>query len=852
MRYLRSRPPTRRGDRSHRRWLGAFLFLILILPAVARPDGDAPLLKDALEAIARTGVRLIYSSEIVPPDLRTRRPLQGGTVAEQLRSLLAPLNLEAQPLPGGYVIVAGRRAFAALNLTVLTVGEPPGEPVFGAVVSIPRVARRARTDRLGRVALTDLPPATYDVEIRADGFRNATQTIRIDSVDGNPPLDIRLERERTALDQIIVETSRYDVAATSGIPVARDALAGDPVTSNDVARALQLLPGSAVAGYTARTHVRGGRDDETLFRYDGLTLNDPYHLEAVQSLFSAIDPATVESVTSWTGIAPIQFGGRIGAVVDIEPRRIISPTLEITASQQAAGVLLGAPFADGRGSVFAAARFGNAASPVGWIDQELGRPSFNDLVVRATWAFGPSTNLAAGIIGIDDRRAAFAAGDARARELSGRELYSWLRLTHVFAGNVRSETLVSTQDSHDYLRGHVHQAEMAVGFLKEHDRQSTYTVREEVTISPAQRWSARIGAERTEANVNDQLASFVRFDSPFVPALQPRAFARQDTDVSVRAVTSAVYGGLRWQATDTTVADIGLRRDSRRFGSLASDSQWNLRVNVRQRVSDSTTLRLGWGQASQADVLDPTSVADGVVQPASARRLMQSNLSLEHLLRNGWLLRAEAYDKSEGSPLATYENAFSQFTLLPELGVDRQLVQTQRSRMRGLEVRLETDRSRPLSGCVSYAWSRAEDLIAGQWTPRSWDQPDAVQLGGLWQHGPWHVAGFLSWHSGWPYTPLLASSMTWSDRTADALALAPRNSARLPNFMSLDLRLSWEHRLGLGVFQAFVALYDVSDSNATCCRNYTVVSEQGGSYRLVETRVPWLTFTPIFGFRWTL
>ena len=822
-----------------------------LLSAQVRADAEGPLLADALAAIAANGVRLIYSSETVPPDARAAGPPRGTSTAERLHSLLAPLNLEARQLPsGGYVIVAvSRRAAATLTLAVTVDGESPPEAVAAALVLVPQARRRTRTDRLGRATLVDLAPGSYDVEVRAEGFRAARREVAVEP-SGLTTLAVALVREPTSVAQVIVETSRYDSTASVGVPISRDALQASPVTSNDTARALQVLPGTAVAGYTARTHIRGSRDDETLFRYDGLTLTDPYHLNDLQSLLSAIDPATVESVTSWTGVAPIEFGGRIGGVVDIEPRRMSAPAIDAQTSQRDASLLLGSPFADARGTVFAALRIGNALSPVGWIDQETGPPAFDDLVIRATWAIDAQTSLAAGILAIDDRRAAFSIGRSENARVSGQDLYSWVRLAHEFAPMLRSETLVSTEDSRDHIAGSANQPAMENGTLSRQDNHFSYTVREELKLSTSARWSTLLGAEHTATSVNNQLATVATFAPPFVPALQPSRERGVATNTSVNASNSAVYGAVRWQASDWTIADLGVRRDSRRFGAVPGDAQASARASLRQRLSDSTTLRLGWGQGSQADLYNLTRAADGTLQPAAPRRVTQSNLSLERWLGNGLSLRAEAYLKREQAPLQTYENVFSEFALVPELEVDYQAVLSQGARMRGVEFSVESDQSRPVSGWLTYAWSRAEDRIGGRWTPRSWDQPHAVQLGTRWQRGPWRAAGVLSWHSGWPYTPLRASSTQWVDPSTVTLVLAPRNSARLGNVLSLDLRVGWEHALWSGTLEAFLELYDATDSQAVCCRNYSVVSQPDGSSRLVEAPGVWLAFTPILGVRW--
>jgi carboxypeptidase family protein len=834
--------------------LGGALFvlaLLTLLPGASRAAGDGPLLKDALQAISGTGLRLIYSSETVPPDLRARHPPAGVTTEERLQSLLAPLGLEARPLPtGGYVIVAAvHRATVALSLEVLVDGETPAAPVPDAVVVIRHPAHRTTTDRLGQAAFTELVPADYDVEVRADGFRPLTRTVRLEATATTVPVEFRLVRKMDPDEEIVVETSRYEVGATLGLPVARESLAQSPVTSSDAVRSVQLLPGSAVAGYSARTHVRGSRDDETQFRYDGVTLNEPYHLGNLQGLFSAIDPAVVESVTSWTGVAPIQFNGRIGAVVDIEPRRVLRPMLDARTTERDVSLLIGTPFAGERGSVLVGGRLLNSLSPAGWLEQNVGSPYYADVVMRATWALGPRTQLVAGLLAINDHRDSFSAAETQRLDLSGRDRHAWFRLTHFLLPTVRSETVVSGEDSHAFMTGSVDRPAIEIGSLTKMQNRSGYAVREELAASLSPSWSARIGAERNAAASDAWLARSATYFAPFVPALQPVARVARDALMRRRGTSDSVYGGLRWQS-DRTTADLGARRDSRYVQSAVPDAAWNVRANLRQQVSDSTTLRLGWGQVSQAPIYGATLAPDGTYRLRAGRRLTQTNASLEHVLGERWLVRAEAYDKREGSPVHTHENVFSQFSLLPELEVDRQLVRAQSAHMRGIELTVESDRTRALNGWLSYAWSRAADTIGGYSVPRSWDQPHAMQAGAIWRHGPWHLSGVFAWHSGWPYTPLLASATSWRDSNAVTFALAPRNSARLENFTSLDLRLSWERWIAGGVLEASLEVHDATNSRTQCCREYAVTTEPDGTSRLVESQHNWLRFTPIIGVRW--
>lgn len=744
--------------------------------AQARAPVPGPLLTDELKAIARGGVRLIYSSQVVPPDLRTRGAPPSGTVAEKLRSLLAPLHLEARPLTGGgYVIVRTRRAPA-----------------------------RA-------------PPA---VPAGAD-----------------------------ALERIVVQTSRYQETASPGVRVGRTTLESSPETHGDALRALQAVPGTAVAGYTARTHVRGSRDDEVLYRYDGVTLDDPYHVDALYGLFSPIDPSAVDSVTAWTGVAPIEFGGEIGGVVDITPRRITATTVDLEASEQGVNGLAGTTFGHGRGEVFADLRSQNEYSPVGWIATKIAAPSFHDLIAHVRWAVDARTLLTAGFLGSIDQHKYFEAGGGQDLDTSGAQYYVWLRLAHEFSGGWRNLVLASVDNAHQAVSGDASQRGVLSGSVYGNTRHSLYAVREEAEGALARGVFLRLGMEETAVHVVDQNSGFVEFFPPFIPALQTTERISLDGNARADAATNALYANVRWRPRADTILDVGLRRDQRKVYGYSQDSQWNARFNLWRRLSAATALRVGWGQESQADLLYPIGTVDQTFPPP-VRRLTQTNLSIDHELAGGFAVRAEIYDKREASPLSVSTYAFSPFALVPELAVDQLTVTTRRARMDGFELSLASDRTRALSGSVSYVWSRAADLIGGQWTPRAWDQPQSLNIHALWRRGPWSVAGTVSWHSGWPYTPLLASSTTWTDPKSVTISLAPLNSARLGAYFSIDARLAWRHRLGGGLFEAYVNIYDLNDSQIACCTSYAVLRDASGTYNLTESRSPWLKLTPVAGFRW--
>jgi Carboxypeptidase regulatory-like domain len=819
--------------------------------------GDEPVsLRDILKSIARAGVPLIYSTETVPPELKAHMPPPERPLDERLKGLLTPFGLEARPLANGaYVIVHASRKLGQLAVTVTLERSGRIEPLLGASVSLIGADRHATSDASGHVEFADLIPGRYQVEAQYHGLRSAQGNVQLPA-GGGAQLEVRLASVPALFEEIRIEGTRVDAGAGLGRFVERDMLESNPTTSSDAARTLQLLPGAAVAGYTAKTHVRGSRDDETLFRYDGLALVDPYHLEALQSLNSALDPALIDTATTWTSAPPIQFGARIGAVVDLEPRAVMAPITDAEVSNRDINLTAGTPFAAAQGTVLASMRLSNESSPARWLETDSLKPTFHDYLLRTTWKLDPHARLAAGVFAIDDQLDTLtnerAPLDQRARLVS-HERYAWLRWWQALTDCLRSETLVSAERSSDQAFGRVMVPSIEAGYLARSDRHSAVTIREELTFQPAVDWSWLIGAERTEATVEEVLVSEETFQRPFAPGLQPLAPLSTNDAATIRAVARSWYSAVQWQRGGRSMVDLGLRRDDRQFSMLAApDAYWSASASVKQQLSGSTVLRLGWSRATQASVLELVHGADGAIRPSAARLLTQVDVGLDAALNSHWLLRTDVYRKRERSPFSASEDVFTPFALLPDIALGTVAVNSTGARMSGVEVQLKSDPLLPLSGWLSYARSRAEDRLSGQWVPRSWDQPNAVQIGARWWSGPWQVTELFSWHTGWPSTPLQASSTVWTDPRAVTVGLAARNSVRTASPGSLDIRISWEHSLGHGVAQVALEINDLTNSKTICCHSYRVVQRSDGSSQLLDTPGYWLGFAPKLSFRWRM
>jgi hypothetical protein len=102
-----------------------------------------------------------------------------------------------------------------------------------------------------------------------------------------------------------------------------DAIPG--IVESDPIRALQSLPGVAAASdISSGLYIRGGSPDQNLVLLDGVTVYNPTH---AFGLFSTFNNDAIDGLSLYKGAYPAEYGGRLGAVLDVENRQPDPPRL---------------------------------------------------------------------------------------------------------------------------------------------------------------------------------------------------------------------------------------------------------------------------------------------------------------------------------------------------------------------------------------------------------------------------------------------------------------------------------------------------------------------------------------------
>ena len=191
-------------------------------------------------------------------------------------------------------------------------------------------------------------------------------------------------------------------------------------------------------------------------------------------------------------------------------------------------------------------------------------------------------------------------------------------------------------------------------------------------------------------------------------------------------------------------------------------------------------------------------------------------------------------------------------TLWEEQPNDRVFVRPERGRAEGLELFLKSPPDGRLIWSGSYALSRVEEEVEGNWLPRPFDQRHAVNVQVAFRPTPdWTLAAGWIYHSPWPYTEV---EYTYTETVhGEPVAIASPgvlNQERMIPYKRIDLRVSRRFRLGRNDFLLYLDVFNVLNwENALDYEQYPRWTGSGWMPR--QELFPQLWIMPSLGVRWT-
>ena len=357
-------------------------------------------LASALVKLQESGLKIIFSTELVRPDMIVSEEPRASQRPEILDELLAPHGLQSSPGPSGALLVVKAPA-------------PKAAPGGKAGKKPPH---------------TPQEPEVLQVREHVD-------------VRAGDPL------------------SRQDLPA-DWKTVGRNLLLSSPEHTADPLLPVSRAAGVATTDGSGGLNVRGGSSRETKIVLDGLELYDPYHLKDRGGPISILDAQNVEEVGLLSGGFPAEYGGHMSAVVEMDtvaPSDRFDAGASVSSGEMrvAAGGILRE-----RLQWLVSARQGDPSRLLEALGADPAyRPPFSDFFVKADQRLGGGTTLSLQVLGADDEVEKDGNDEAletirepgTLRSLHSQR-YAWVTLKRAFSSRLYGQTVLSfgrlTSDRH--------------------------------------------------------------------------------------------------------------------------------------------------------------------------------------------------------------------------------------------------------------------------------------------------------------------------------------------------------------------------------------------------------------------
>ncbi len=662
-----------------------------------------------------------------------------------------------------------------------------GETLIQANVIVQGTSRGAATNDEGYYTIQDLPAGTYAVLFSYVGYQSRTETIELAAGEDRrlsvdlPPADVEGEG-------VVVTGETADAERDLSMDQVETALIKElpTVLQPDVFRTLKLLPGIKTASdYSSNLYIRGGSPGQNLILLDGTTVYNPTHFFG---FFSTFNPDAIKDVELYKGAYPVEYGGRLGGVVDIRNK---DGNRRETGGGLSVGLLASRAYIEGPyggegdaadGSYMVAVRRSTLEPVLAALRRTNtdGIPdafSFYDVNAKINYDAGPDDNLSLAVYGGQDYLDLQFQNAGRFDIDYGNQTISadW---THLF-GNQAFSTLQVTGSRYQSTPV----ANIANTRFEQTNGVNDVSVNADIEYTPSSAHTVKGGAEWS-------LLSF---------QLQESFDGSVTFDQDLRSQQAALYVQDTYEPVADWTLEAGLRGSYFQNGDF-----WRLspRLSVEYSLSSSVRLQAAYGRYHQYLTLETSQLFTGFdtwlmsdegVPPASGDQLA---LGVTTQFGDGWRAEIEGYGRT--MPGLFREDPFSS----GDAGVPyAERFQIGDGRAYGLEVLLRRETG-DFTGFLSYTLGRTErrfpninETATGApqyYTPKYDRTHDLTLVANYRLTDAWRLTGTFSYSTGQPYTRpeqqfSAVESPFESSTSEQTVLISPFNNARLPPYHRLDV-----------------------------------------------------------------
>ncbi len=286
-------------------------------------------LSEVLDKIeSSSGIKLSYSSQVVPVDERVNLDVESKPVRQILTDLLSKWDITFI-LVEDHVVLKKQKtnedAGSSANQTNYTISGyikdlRTGECLIGASIYAKGTNYGAVSNAYGFFSLS-IPAGKYTLTGSFIGYEPIVQQINL---SGSLMLKIDLDPVKLTMDEVeIVDNDEQNTQAreqVSGMklsPMTLDQMPGF-AGDLDVVKSLDAVPGiNSFGDGSSLFYVRGGASDQNYLIIDEAPVYNPSHLFG---FFTAFAPDAIKEVEAFKGDFPAKYGGRLSSVIDVKTK----------------------------------------------------------------------------------------------------------------------------------------------------------------------------------------------------------------------------------------------------------------------------------------------------------------------------------------------------------------------------------------------------------------------------------------------------------------------------------------------------------------------------------------------------
>lgn len=653
-------------------------------------------------------------------------------------------------------------------LTGTVTDSTTGDSVPQATVWIPNTFAGTATDTVGRYRLP-VESGRVALVVQAVGYDTARRTVTVASED-TVRLDVALAPAVYRLGTVTVEAKQAtDVPSSYRLSAAslKNAPAlGEP----DVIRTAAFLPGVAQPNdMTSTINVRGGASDQNQFLIDGIEVYNPNHLFGILGPFNV---QALEDVTVHAAQFPARHGGRLSSVIAMETRRPPDTTFARVNLSLVSASGVGARQVGDTDVTLAARR--TYADPVLAAAGTSIWYNFHDLNANVTHDLGRGVSLEA--IGFLSRDALSPRSGASSgvpeldvtwggRMGALRLRHRWGDYHHRLTGSyVRSYLDATVQDEGGAF--YDNQLRTLAG-----EYHGTWTL-------DRTRFAGGVEVERQRAEYGWREGGDFQVDEVLYPEAPPnyRGEGQRRT----------VYGG--YVSVERHVGPAWSTQAGLRYSSAGTPLGGTLapRLRVSYDLTDQLTFTATTGRYLQY-------VAKG---EAGSEMTIEEPTFLLNEPQRAWTTTFGGTWQAAANLELGAESYHRRFEDVRRLIPTDQEPYPAFGQASGTTYGVDVFTRKTggwITGQLSYSYTKTQLTLGDETYPPDWSIPHTLQgLLGLWLGDYWQFRMAGTWHSGLPWTPAIGSfraPVFAPNRLTERFIEGPRNSARLPSYVRMDLSL---------------------------------------------------------------